>query len=49
MKRIDATIYFPECRVDTTVWVDDTATEDDVKSAIMQDAISMIDFDYHEH
>ena len=48
MKRIDATIYFPECQRSTTVWVDDDASEDEIRQAILDDAMSMIEIDFHE-
>lgn len=48
MKRIDATIYFPDSRCDTCVWVEDDATEDDIVNALQNEALSMIEFDYTE-
>lgn len=48
MKRIDAVIYFQEVHTSTTVWVDDAATDDDIKNAIIQEALEMIEIEYHE-
>ena len=49
MKRFDVDIYFPESRMQTTVWVEDNATEAEIREAVMQEAISMIEVDYREH
>lgn len=48
MRRIDADIYFPTDRRSTTIWVEDNATEDEIRQAIIDEAISMIEIDYIE-
>lgn len=37
-KRIDATVYFGESRRETTVFVDENATSEEINDAVMTDA-----------
>lgn len=48
MRCINAQIYFPETQVGTTVWVADNATEDDIRQAVFDEALSMIEIEYYE-
>ena len=48
MRRITAEIYFPETQTTTTVWVTDDATEDDIRQAVFDEALSMIEIEYFE-
>ena len=47
-KRIDATIYFGDSRKETTVWVDENATNDEINEAIKEEALDMIEYEWHE-
>lgn len=50
MRRIDAEIYFPaERQHSTVVFVSDDATDEDIREAIFDEALSMIDIEYVEH
>ena len=50
MKRIDATIYFGDegARKSTTIWVEDNATNEEIKEELKEEALSFIEFDWHE-
>ena len=50
MRRIDATIYFgsENAQESTTVWVDENATDEDIRYAIAQEALQMIEIEYRE-
>ena len=47
-KQIDATIYFGESRRETTVFVDENATDEEIYDAVVADALDMIEVDWHE-
>ena len=47
-KRIDATIYVGDSRRETTVWVDENATNDEINEAIKEEALDMIEYEWHE-
>ncbi len=47
-RRIDATIYFGENRKETTVFVDENATYEEIYDAVMSDALDMIEIEWHE-
>lgn len=48
-RSVKAVIYFPEeSQRETTVWVDEDATEEDIKVAILDEALSMIEIDYYD-
>ena len=50
MKRIDATIYFDtNYHCETTVWVEDNATEEEIKAKLYEEALSNIELEWHEH
>ena len=51
MKRIDVELYFPcETQRSTTVWVQDDATDDDIRESIIRDEIlEQVEFEYREH
>lgn len=46
-KRIDATIYFGDSRRETTVWVDENATDNEINEAIKEEALDMIEYEWH--
>lgn len=50
MKRIDATIYFGSegARESTTIWVEDNATDEEIQEKLKEEALSNIEFDWHE-
>lgn len=47
-KLIDATIYFGESRRETTVFVDENATDEEIKDAVMTNALDMIEVEWHK-
>ena len=50
MKRIDATIYFGmNCHCETVVWVEDNATNEEIEAKLYEEALSNIEFEWHEH
>lgn len=51
MKRIDATIYFGSEgeRESTTIWVEDNATNEEIEKELKEEALSFVEFDWHEH
>ena len=50
MKRIDATIYFGTyCHYETIVWVEDNATNEEIEEKLYEEALSNIEFEWHEH
>lgn len=50
MKRIDVTIYFGiyGARESTTIWVEDNATNEEIQEKLEEEALSYIEFDWHE-
>lgn len=50
MRRIDATIYFGNegARTETTIWVEDNATDEEIREKLEEEALSRIEFDWHE-
>ena len=50
MKRIDATIYFgiEGARKETTIWVEDNATDDEIEEKLKEEALNEIEFEWHE-
>lgn len=50
MKRIDANIYFGSegARKSTTIWVKDNATNEEIQEKLEEEALSHIEFDWHE-
>ena len=43
-------IYFDtNCHYETTVWVEDNATEEEIKEKLYEEALSNIEFEWHEH
>lgn len=50
MKQIDATIYFCNegARVITTIFVEDDATDETIREQLESEALSNIEFDWHE-
>lgn len=47
-KRIDATVYFGSGgRVETTIFVDENATDEEINDAIMTDVLD-IEIEWHE-
>ena len=50
MKRIDATIYFgfDGARESTTILVEDNATNEEIQEKLEEEALSYIEFDWHE-
>lgn len=47
-KRIDATFYFGENRRETTIFVDENATDEEINDAVRTDALDMIEVEWHE-
>lgn len=48
MRRVDATIYFGSVgHTGTIIWVDDDATDEMVEKQLQEDALEMIEFDWH--
>lgn len=46
-KRIDVTIYYPDRHIDTVIWVDKSAGWEEITDAIKQEALSMIEYEWH--
>lgn len=49
MKRIDVQIYYPESWQESTVWVDDNATESEIRKAVLKEALSTVEVYYKVH
>lgn len=50
MKRIDATIYLDTYyHYETTIWVEDNTTNEEIEAKLYEEALSNIEFEWHEH